>query len=311
MLQEFWQNIRAHALYRKLEKLTLPGLQGIPVFTVIAQFRNSLSSSRITMRAAAVSFSFFMALFPTVIFLFTLTAYLPIPNFDVLLLEALEDVLPTYTYLAIENTLRDIISIQRGGLLSFGFLLALFYATNGTTSLIQSFNALSFADENRSIWRVQLLSLILTFLLVILLVAAIAAVLVATFLLDYFIDRGWINAEINRGLISVGKWTVVYLVILFSTAMLYYFGPVKAIRPNFFSPGALVVSVLLLLLLPAFGYFVNNFSTWNTVYGSVGALIAVLVLINVAALLILAGHEYNAVVTHLKRQHRENALKQR
>ncbi len=311
MMQEFWQNIRSHALYRKLEQLTLPGLQGIPVFTVIAQFRNSLSSSRITMRAAAVSFSFFMALFPTVIFLFTLTAYLPIPHFDVLLLEALEDVLPTYTYLAIESTLRDIISIQRGGLLSFGFLLALFYATNGTTSLIQSFNALSFADENRSIWRVQLLSLMLTFLLVILLVAAIAAVLVATFLLDYFIDHGWISAAVNRGLISFGKWAVVYFVILLSTAMLYYFGPVKAIRPNFFSPGALVVSVLLLLLLPAFGYFVNNFSTWNTVYGSVGALIAVLVLINVAALLILAGHEYNAVVTHLKRQHRENASKQR
>lgn len=308
MLKKLWQNIRNHPLYRRLEKLTVPGLQGIPVFTVIDQFSKSLSSSRITMRAAAVSFSFFMALFPTVIFLFTLTAYLPIPKFDVLLLEALKDVLPNYTYLAIESTLKDIISIQRGGLLSFGFLLALFYATNGTTSLIQSFNALSFADENRPIWRVQLLSLMLTLLLVVLLVAAIVAVLMATFMLDWLIDRGLISAEINRSLITLGKWLVVYLVILFSTASLYYFGPIRLIRPSFFSPGALVVSVLLILLLPAFGYFVNNFATWNTVYGSVGALIAVLVLINIAALLILAGHEYNAVVTHLKRQHRENTL---
>jgi membrane protein len=118
--------------------LRLPGLHGIPLSEVLGSLIRSLSSSRISMRAAAVSFDFFMALFPSVIFLFTLTAYLPIANFDKLLLETIRDVLPDYTYKTIESTITDIISIQRGGLLSVGFIIALFYATNGTTSLIKT-----------------------------------------------------------------------------------------------------------------------------------------------------------------------------
>lgn len=296
-----YQFIRNHPLYRFLDRIQLPGMQGISPVLVIENFIRSLLSSRIGMRAGAVSFSFFMALFPTVIFLFTLTAYLPIANFDALFLEALKDILPNYTYLAIESTLLDILHIQRGGLLSFGFILALFYATNGVLSMIQSFNALSFATETRKIWELRLLSLMLTVILVVLLVAAIATMIMTTFALDWMIREQWINAEINRGAVWLGKWTMLYAVILMALSFLYFFGPTPAVRPRFFSPGALVTSLLLIILLKGFAYFVNNFSTWNTVYGSVGALIAVLVLINIVALLILAGHEFNAVVSHLKR----------
>jgi membrane protein len=125
-------------LYHFAAHKTLPGLHGITILVIAQQFKKSLVSSRLSMRAAAVSYNFFMALFPTIIFLFTLTAYLPIDNFDQLLLDSLKDVLPTFSYMAVKNTLLDIISIQRDGLLSLGFFVALFYATNGVSSIISS-----------------------------------------------------------------------------------------------------------------------------------------------------------------------------
>jgi membrane protein len=302
LLKKIKERILKLPLFIKLQTVSFPGLQSVPVLDVAQKFKNSLMSSRITMRAAAVSFDFFMALFPTIIFLFTLTAYLPIDNFDELLLDAMRDVLPPYTFLAIEQTIMDVISIQRDGLLSFGFLFALFYATNGITSLIESFNALSFTNETRPGWKIRLLALMLTMIIVGLLVIAITMMIFTNIALDYLIRESIISDGISSTLIQIGKWLFFYLLIFFTICFLYYVGPASGEKPSFFSPGAFVVSVLIMLLLLGFGFFVNNFSTWNTVYGSVGALIAVLVLINANALIILAGHEFNAVVFHLKRQ---------
>lgn len=284
--------------------LRLPGLHGIPLSEVLGSLYRSLSSSRISMRAAAVSFDFFMALFPSVIFLFTLTAYLPITDFDKLLLETIHDVLPDYTYKTIESTISDIISIQRGGLLSVGFIIALFYATNGTTSLIKSFNALSFVQDSRPGWMIRLNALLLTLIFVVLLVSAIVLIIFTHYVLGYLIEKGIISNDINLTLVSLGERLTLLFMILFSICALYFFGPSPSIRPHFFSPGAVLATLLIILLIEGFGIFINRFATFNTVYGSVGALIAVLVLINLNALIILAGHEFNAVVNQLKNQKR-------
>jgi len=282
--------------------LKFPGAKNITFGQVLSTYYTSLSSSRITMRAAAVSFDFFMALFPSVIFLFTLTAYLPIPNFDKLLLETIQDVLPDYTYRTIENTITDIISIQRDGLLSFGFLIALFYATNGTTSLIRSFNALSFVKDSRPAWQTRLLALLLTLIFVFILVLTIIIIIFTHYVLGYLIEKGLIDTTINLDLIKLGEWFTLLIMILLSVSSLYFFGPEPKIRPTFFSPGSIVSTLLIVVLLQLFGIFINQFATFNTVYGSVGALIALMVLINLNALILLAGHELNAVVYHLKRQ---------
>ncbi len=287
---------------KQLLNLHFPGLPEVKLSEVVLSFFRSLSSSRINMRAAAVSFDFFMALFPSIIFLFTLTAYLPIANFDQLLLETIHDVLPDYTYKTIETTITDIISIQRDGLLSFGFIIALFYATNGTTSLIKSFNALSFVQDSRPNWKIRLIALALTLILVVLLVAAIVLIIFTHLLLGYLIERGFINADINMNLIAIGERITLLLMILFSTCVLYFWGASPDKRPRFFSPGAFASTLLIVLLIEGFGIFINRFSTFNTVYGSVGALIAVLVLINLNALIVLAGHEFNTVVNQLKKQ---------
>lgn len=285
-----------------LSIISLPGFKGISILDVARQFKISLGSSRISMRAAAVSFNFILAIFPTIIFLFTLTAYLPIADFQDRLLSALSEVLPQNTFMAIRNTILDIISIQRGGLLSFGVIVALFYSTNGVHSIIQSFNASIYLKESRSFWKILLVSLALTIILSLLLVLAIALMIATNFTLELLIKHHIITYGINYVLIWIGKWIIFYLLLFFSVAFLYYLGPSKQARVGFFSIGALTTSFLILILLIGFAFFVSHFGTYNTVYGSVGALIAFMVLINLNAMLLLAGYEFNASVYHLKRK---------
>ncbi|MCB0820932.1 MAG: YihY/virulence factor BrkB family protein [Bacteroidetes bacterium] len=282
-----------------LERIRFPGFPEASLMDVFRRFRDSLSSSRISMRAAAVSFNFFMAIFPSVIFMFTLTAYLPIEDFDVRLLDALQQVLPPASYMAVKNTILDIISQQRGGLLSLGVLVALFYSINGVKSVIDSFNSSSIVRDTRPVFKIYLVSLALTLFIIILLVLAIALMIFTNLALDFLIDKGIITYGINYALIVAGKWIIFYSLILFSVAFLYYLGPPRHTRMRFLSLGALATSFLMLLLIVGFGFFVKNFGTYNTVYGSVGALIALLALINLSSMLLLAGYEFNLSVKGL------------
>jgi membrane protein len=283
---------------------TLPGMHGIPVFYVAKQFKEILVSGKLSIRASAIAYDFFMAIFPAIIFLFTLTAYLPIPNFDILLLNAMQEVLPPASFLAVKNTILDIIGIQRDGLLSIGFILALVYANNGVASIITSFNASMYVKETRSFWSIRFMALVLTIILVLLLVSSILLTIFTHVGMNYLIKKQIISDGINVIAILIGKWMTFYALVFFSVSFLYYLGPSRKSRPGFFSPGALIVSALIIILLIGFSFFVSNFSTYNTVYGSVGALIALLVLINLIALLLLAGYEFNVGVYHLSIQRR-------
>jgi membrane protein len=282
-----------------LDRLSFPGFPELSLLEVAKQFKTSLTSSRISMRAAAVSFNFFMAIFPSIIFLFSLIAYLPISDFEFKLLNALQQVLPPASYLAVKNTILDIISQQRDGLLSFGVLFALFYAVTGVQSIIASFNASDVTDDNRPAWKILLVSLSLTIILITLLVLAISLMIFTNLALDFLISKELISYGINYVLIVVGKWITFYLLILFSVSFLYFLGPPQNRRSKFLSIGSVATSLLMMLLIVGFAFFVKNFGTYNTIYGSVGALIAVLVLINLNASLLLAGYEFNVGIKHL------------
>lgn len=288
-----------HQLIDLLDRLSFPGFPEVSLLQVAKQFKISLSSSRISMRAAAVSFNFFMAIFPLIIFLFTLTAYLPIVDFEARLLSALQEVLPPVSYLAVKNTILDIISQQRGGLLSLGAFIALFYAVSGMKSILESFNASSLTHDKRKALEIILVSLFLTIVLMLLLVFAISLMIFTNFALSFLIEKGIISYGINYVLIVAGKWIIFYALILFSISFLYYFGTPQDSRIKFISIGSIATSLLIMLLIIGFAFFVKNFGTYNTIYGSVGALIAMLVLINLNATLLLAGFEFNVGIKHL------------
>src|SRR5665811_2194574 len=123
-----------------LRKLVIPGFDGMPVYDVAAFFIRGLQKGALSMRAAAFSYNFFLALFPTIIFFFTIIPYIPIAGFQDNLLELLQNFIPKKAFDAVEETLFDIVKRPRGGLLSIGFVMALYFSTNGIHSLIVAFN---------------------------------------------------------------------------------------------------------------------------------------------------------------------------
>lgn len=133
-------------------KIVLPGFDGMPLYDVIVFFVKGLFDGAITTRASSVAFKFFIALFPAIIFLFTLIPYIPIENFQTTLLESIRTALPEKFYILVNGTITDIVSRQHSGLMSIGFILALYFASNGILGVIIAFNSTSHNIETRGLW---------------------------------------------------------------------------------------------------------------------------------------------------------------
>ncbi|MCH8330750.1 MAG: YihY/virulence factor BrkB family protein, partial [Bacteroidetes bacterium] len=123
-----------------LNRIVLPGFDGLPILEVLRFFIRGLQKSDLSTRASSLAFFFFIAIFPGIIFMFTLIAYIPIEHFQDTLLEVLKSIMPENAYKMTNATLVDIINRREGGLLSIGFLMAALFSTNGLVAMINAFN---------------------------------------------------------------------------------------------------------------------------------------------------------------------------
>ena len=147
------------------KKIKPIGFAGLSIYDVARFFWKGLMEGAITTRASSLAFNFFLAFFPSIIVFFTLIPYIPIDGLQETLMELLSAVLPPSTNEITFQALDDIINNPRGGLLSIGFVLALYFATNGINSLIEAFNASYHIREVRPLIQQRILSLVLTLLL--------------------------------------------------------------------------------------------------------------------------------------------------
>jgi membrane protein len=299
-----------HHLAQKLrfwaKRITLPFFDGVPLYSVAVFFWRSIVEGSITTRASAIAYSFFLALFPATIFLFTLIPYIPIPDFQDKLFLLLKSVVPESTFGAIEGTVKDIIMRPRGGLLSLGFVMALVFATNGVNSIMAAFDA-TVHNIHRRNWMSQwLISLIVLAILWTLLALAIALVTGGQVLLDYLVRHNHLFDRFTYHLLSVTKWIIIVALFFFAYAFLYYMAPAKKTKWRFISAGGSLATVLSIMALFGFTYYINHFSQYNKLYGSIGTLLIILFLIYIMALILLVGFELNASIYQAHKDHPEN-----
>jgi len=205
-------------------RITLPGFQKIPIYDVGKFFLRELFKGDLQIRARAIAFSFFLAIFPAIIFLFTLIPYVPIDGFQERLLSILQSLLPYNTYDTAYKTIEEIIVRQNGGLLSIGFILALFVSTNGVFALIEGFNK-TIMHEKRKGWKQRLVALYLTILLATLLIIAILLIIITEVILHYF-NNHILNLNQNSVyLLLAGKYLILILLCFTAISSLYFFGP--------------------------------------------------------------------------------------
>jgi membrane protein len=303
LLQRIYESVLVTAIINASKKFTLPGFDRIPLYQVAVFFIRAIVQGSVTSRAAAVAFSFFLALFPAIIFFFTIIPYLPILGFEQTLLGLLRDVIPGNAYLTIESTVFDIVTRKQGGLLSIGFLMAFYFSTNGINSLILAFNQSIHTTETRNGVYQRLISLLLVVILTLLTIVAIGLITIGSIGLNYLKDNGFIQDWISYYSLFGAKWVVLIALFFFCISFLFYLAPAKKTRFRFISAGSTLATVLSLLTCLGFDYYVSNFSKYNALYGSIGTILIILLWIYFNAIALITGFELNASIKSAKKNH--------
>lgn len=283
-------------LRRSAQTITLPLFDGLSLYDVAIFFWKGIYEGAVTSRAASISFSFFLALFPGVIFVFTLIPFIPIDGFQHELFRLLRDVLPPNSFDAAYSTITDILTIKRGDLLGITVAAALFFATNGTLALIGNFGQTIHHLNVRGFWSQYLAAFWLTLALALLLIGGIAILALGEVWIPTLIpgDSGlWLTA--------LARWVVLLGLVLFAISLLFYYGPMRSAPWRFISPGALLATVLVWLTSYLFGIYVTDFSRYNQLYGSIGTLIIIQLWIYVNAIGLIIGFELNASMARAKK----------
>lgn len=295
----------ALALWNGIEKqskrIIIPFFDGLSLFDVSSFFFKGLFEGVITTRAGSISWSLFLAIFPAIIFFFNLIPFIPIEGMNDEIFLILKEVLPPTTYDLVSSTIEDILTHRRGDLLSFTFVATIFFATNGTMSLLSNINISFHELESRKFWQQYLVALVLTIVLGTLVLIGVAAILFSTNFTEWMVGKGFLPEQITD-LLQVGRYLILLLVVFLAISLIFYYGPTKKKEWPFFSPGAIMSTVLIVVSSIAFSFYVDNFSNYNRLYGSIGALLVIMLWIYINAIGLVVGFELNASIAGAKKR---------
>ncbi|MBK9413168.1 MAG: YihY/virulence factor BrkB family protein [Bacteroidetes bacterium] len=292
--------VRSFIDYTK--RVALPGFDNMPIYYVADFFFTGIKKGGIVTRAQALAFSFFLAVFPATIFLFSLIPYIPIKGFQNELLNIIEGVLPSAAFASARTTITDIVKIQHSGLLSIGFLTALYFTTNGFMTMMRGFNSSYHASETRSPFRQRMVAIVLTFILSTLVIISTTLIIFSATATKYLVTQSILKSKTQVALIMLGKWAVVLALFFIAISFLYYYAPSVKKRWRFISAGSTFAALSSIVVSTGFAYFVNNFGSYNKIYGSIGTLIVMMLWMYFNSLILILGFELNASIDNAKRR---------
>jgi len=287
-----------------LKKVRFEKYENVSLYKIIKIFLRNLLNDDILDRANGVAFNFILAIFPAVIFLFTLipyvTVYFPEINTESIM-EFMGQQIPPSMFEVVSTTVHDIISNQRGGLLSLGFLFSVYLSTNGMMALMRAFNAVYRTIENRGGLKTRLIATGLTLNMTFVLFLAIILLIVGQFILEAIMSNlpafDWINiSSFTVTLLFILRFITIFIAFFLAISFTYYFGPAIHYNWKFFSVGSWLATLLSLGVSYGFSFYVTNFGTYNKIYGSIGVLIALMIWIQLITIVLLVGYEVNASI---------------
>ena len=287
---------RFNFVSQKAKLIKLPFFDGLPLYDVALFFWKGIVDGDISTRASAIAFNFILAIFPAIIFVFTLIPYIPIAHFQQQLLTLLQSILPRNAFLSIEGTIENIVTQPRGGLLSFGFFAAFFFSTNGIVSVITAFNGTIHAIETRSWINQRFVALVLAIILTSLTTFSVALITLSQTLTKFLVKNGYLHSNLTYDLLLGGKWLIICALFFFSYAFLFYLAPARKTKFRFISAGGTLATILTIITSIGFSYYINHFGQYNTLYGSIGTLVVVMLSFYFNSLILLIGFELNVSI---------------
>ena len=276
-----------------LRKIKFKSLYGFSLYELFRLYLTGLLKGSITTRAGSISFSFFMAFFPFLLFVLNLIPFFPIENFDQIFLDLIESLIPKESSNFFHEIFIDINSKKRTGLLSTTLFLSIILIGNGVNSIFSGFSDSYHIEFSRNFIKQYLYAVMVGLILVL-------VVLFATIFSIFFNFLITKNIVIISFIFFLLKYVFLLLIALVSFSSLYFFGTIQGRNLKFFSPGSVMTTLLLLLSTYFFGVYIDNFSNYNELYGSIGAVIIMMLFIWVNSISLLLGFELNVVIYKMK-----------
>jgi len=247
-------------------------------------------------RAAQLSYYFLLALFPLLLFLTSVIGLIMGSGTGLRhsLFNYLGKVLPASASNLVSTTMFEVSSSSGGGKISFGILAALWAASAGMGAISDSLNVAYHVKESRPWWKQRLTAIVLTLILAVLIIAALVIVLYGGKLADALAGHyGFGGAFIWAW--KIAQWPIVLIFLFIAFAMIYYWAPdLKDQNWRWITPGSLIAVVLWLLVSFAFRLYLHYFDSYSKTYGSLGAVIVLMLWFYFSGAAILIGGEVNS-----------------
>lgn len=297
LLQKTWVAQKVTALSKRVKP---PGFDGATAYDALSVFMEEVRNTNMTQRAASVAFFMLLALFPGILFLFTLIPIFPVPGFKTALLNQMQTVLPGDAFEFLQLAIEEIVSIKRFDLLSIGFLLAFIASTNGVNAIMRSFDKSAPTFRKRTFWEKRVRSIMLTAILFAVLLVSVALIVSGRFVVGWMVTELGVQGRWAFTTVGVLRWLIIILLFFFAISFIYKYGPARKKAWRFVSPGATVAAVLSIAASLGFTAFVNSFDVYNKVFGTIGALLATMLWVYINSLVLLIGFEINASIDRHK-----------
>jgi membrane protein len=285
-----------------IKSIKLPGLTGLSLYDLLEMYILGIIHGALTIRASAIAFSFFMAIFPFLLFILILIPYIPIDGFQNDFLSVLNTTLPPTTSDFFNKNIFDNINNQStGGLLSSVFIVSMFLMANGVNAIFSGFQNSYHQQLNRNFINQYIHAIGVSLLLVVILILTIAGL---GFIEIYVVHPIYENLDFLDSTselvwLNVLKFLFFSLMIYIGISVLYYFGNSKLDRSSFYSIGALLTMILVILNSFLFSVYIDNFSSYNQLYGSIGALVVLMFYLWLNAIILILGFDLNTSLQKL------------
>jgi membrane protein len=294
-------------LVNKSKHIFLPGFRGIPLYDVIKFFFGQVKTIGMTERASAIAFNLVMAIPPAMIFLFTLIPFFPIPKeFENQLYGVIRDVIPgEKDNSVLIGFLQNFINTPRSGLLSLGFILSIYFSSSAMMGIMRSFDKNYLGFKKRTNFQRRIVAMKLTSMLFFLMIFSLLLLVAQGSVLNLI----GIRAKWLKALIINARWVVIVFLFFASVSYIYRHAPSIHKKWKLINPGSILATFLMILTSVGFSYWVSHFGNYNKLYGSIGTVLILMILIYFNSLILLIGFELNVSISSLKRiaDERENS----
>lgn len=272
-------------------------IYGVPAKKFLKDLNQEISKDNIYNGAAALGYYLTMAIFPAMILLMTLLPYLPIDNVDKAIMDLLGQALPAEAYDMVAGVVNEVTSERRGGLLSLGLLGTLWAASAGMYAIMQQLNITYDVEEERSFIKARAVAILLSLMFGLLVIGAFSLIVLGGVIQDWIGSRFGVSDALLMFFV-VFRWVMIIAALLLGFALIYKYAPNVEQKFAFVSPGSVLGVVLLIVASLGFAFYTRNFGDYSATYGSIGAIIILMLWLYIAGLVILLGSEINALVEH-------------